>query len=568
MTGSYLGRTRGILLNAVFAAGTAALLIAPAIPARAQQVLSSNDVTIVLQQAAAGALKYGDHCCIAVSDREGYILGVYFPFGPLPPPVAGGINLAEVNAIDKAGTAAYLSSNGEAFTSRTAGYIIQPHFPPGIANTAPGPLTGVGLSSLPFSDINHFRNPATPALGIANTSLSGNPGGVPLYKNGVLVGGVGVDSTPELSALVYLATPSKDEDVAMVAQTGYRAPTGIVATNVLLNGIRLPYTDFAGANYGLGTLNPAFQDPAYPITASTGLPFNTTTPSPFPDIPGGTVRNQIVGSTEAPVNGQPRLTQAEVLRILHQAAQRAAITRGAIRNPAGSAAEVFIVVVDYYNPSTPPGTTPGDPSSPPTKVPEVLGSFRTPDATIFSYDVAAQKARTALFFSNNSMAMSSRAVGFLAQGTYPPGINNTAAGPYGPAIYGASNAKFLAAPTTPFFTDTKAGYGLQILYSLSATALSPTNPIGPPVISATASPNAYLPNGITVFPGGFPLYRNGQLIGAVGVSGDGVDQDDLISASATVGFEAPATIRSDEYEFRGARLPYAKFPQNATIQGF
>ena len=40
-------------------------------------------------------------------------------------------------------TAAYLSSNGEAFTSRTAGYIIQPHFPPGIANTAPGPLTGV-----------------------------------------------------------------------------------------------------------------------------------------------------------------------------------------------------------------------------------------------------------------------------------------------------------------------------------------------------------------------------------------------------------------------------------------
>ena len=43
--------------------------------------------------------------------------------------------------------------------------------------------------------------------------------------------------------------------------------------------------------------------------------------------------------------------------------------------------------------------------------------------------------------------------------------------------------------------------------------------------------NPNLPNGITIFPGGFPLYRNGVLIGAIGVSGDGVDQDDIISAS-------------------------------------
>ena len=56
-----------------------------------------------------------------------------------------------------------------------------------------------------------------------------------------------------------------------------------------------------------------------------------------------------------------------------------------------------------------------------------------------------------------------------------------------------------------------------------------------------------------------------MLIGAVGVSGDGVDQDDLISASGTVGFEAPTYIRSDEFAYRGARLPYAKFPQNASL---
>jgi uncharacterized protein GlcG (DUF336 family) len=526
-----------------------------AAPGRAQPVLTTTDVTTVIEQASKAAAKYKDTCAIAVSDREGFILGVYYPSGiaSLKPAVVGGVNLAMINAIDKAGTAAYLSSNGEAFTSRTAGFIIQPHFPPGIDNTAPGPLTGVGLSSLPFSDINHFRNPANPAAGIPFTNLSGNPGGVPLYKEGVLVGAVGVDSSATVSALVYVTGPSKDEDVAMVGQSGYAPPNAILATNVLLNGIRLPYSSFSGGNFGLATFNPAFEDPAYPVTASTGQPFNVTTPSPFPEIPNGSVRNQIVGSTEGPVNGQPRLSRAEVLQIIHQAALRAAETRGAIRNPAGSPAEVFIVVVDYYNPSSPPGTTPGDPSSPATEVPEVLGSFRTPDATIFSYDVAAQKARTALYFSNNTMAMSSRAVGFLAQGTYPPGIDGTAPGPYGPAVYGPSNLKF-GLPGQPLFLKPKDGYGSQFNYSFG------TNPL--------VAPNPYVPNGITVFPGGFPLYRNGQLIGAVGVSGDGVDQDDIISASATVGFEAPLSIRSDEFEFRGARLPYAKFPQDSSVGGY
>jgi len=527
----------------------------------ATPTLTQADVNTVIAQGVAAATKYKDHCVIAVSDREGYILGVY------DDSAGKGNALTQVNAIDKAGTAAYLSSNGEAFTSRTAGYIIQPHFPPGVANTAPGPLTGVGLSSLPFSDINHFRNPANPAAGIPNTTLSGNPGGVPLYKDGVLVGAVGVDSYTTLSALIYVAAAYIDEDVAMDAQHGYAAPTGIVATNVLLNGIRLPYSSFAGASYGLATLNTLDYLAAYPPTASPGAPFNTVTPSPFPDIPNGEVRNQIIGSTLPPVGGQSRLTQAEVLTILHQAALRASQTRAAIRNPPGSAAEVFIVVVDYYNPSSPPGTVAALPTSPPTAVPQVLGSFRTPDATIFSYDVAAQKARTALFFSSNTMAMSSRAVGFLAQGTYPPGINNTAPGPYGPPTYGASDASFLTVASAPIF---KPPYGYQVLFSFNPVALTGITPGPTPqpktiAISATQPPNAFLPNGITVFPGGFPLYRNGVLIGAIGVSGDGVDQDDLISAAGTVGFEAPASIQADEFTYRGARLPYAKFPEDASL---
>jgi uncharacterized protein GlcG (DUF336 family) len=276
---------------------------------------------------------------------------------------------------------------------------------------------------------------------------------------------------------------------------------------------------------GVAALVPGNFLAGFPATASPGAPFQTLFPNPFPDMPGGEVRNQIISSpTATPVNGQPRLTAAEVTTILHQAAVRASQTRGAIRNPAGLPAEVFIVVIDYYANLAAPNA------------PAVLGSFRTPDATLFSYDVAAQKARTALFFSNNTMALSSRSVGFLAQGTYPPGIDGTSSGPYGPPSYGPSDPGF---PVKPLFPSP---LGIQTSVSILPNSGIPLTPI-----------NGYLPNGITVFPGGFPLYRNGVLIGAVGISGDGVDQDDIISASATVGFEAPTAIRADEYTFRALR---------------
>jgi hypothetical protein len=77
--------------------------------------------------------------------------------------------------------------------------------------------------------------------------------------------------------------------------------------------------------------------------------------------------------------------------------------------------------------------------------------------------------------------------------------------------------------------------------------------------------NPNLPNGITIFPGGFPLYRNGVMIGAIGVSGDGIDQDDLIGAAGTVNFLPPEEIRADHMSVRGARLPYAKFPRNPSL---
>ncbi len=41
--------------------------------------------------------------------------------------------------------------------------------------------------------------------------------------------------------------------------------------------------------------------------------------------------------------------------------------------------------------------------------------------------------------------------------------------------------------------------------------------------------NPRLANGIQIFPGSVPVYRNGALVGGIGVSGDGIDQDDMIS---------------------------------------
>ena len=58
-----------------------------------------------------------------------------------------------------------------------------------------------------------------------------------------------------------------------------------------------------------------------------------------------------------------------------------------------------------------------------------------------------------------------------------------------------------------------------------------------------AGPNQ---SGVVFFPGSVPLYRNGVLVGGLGISGDGVDQDDYVAAGGSAGFEAPAAIRADQ----------------------
>ncbi len=505
----------------------AILLTALCWASSADAQLTADDVQKIITQAASRAAQISPNSVIAVVDREGFVLGVWNVAGgePTIPEIA--------TCVSKAGTAAFLSSDQNAFTSRTAGFIIQQHFPPGVFNTPTGPLVGVGLSSLSFSDINKFKGPGsitifspTPGLAIvpvANTSLDGTPGGVPLYKGGHVVGGVGVtgDGTPAAipgfraeNPFVFIAGYDKDEDMALAGQIGYKPSSDILATNVFINGISLEYIESSTSLPRTLTL-PGNVAAGYPIQGSPA-PF----PYPVATLGGvqGQIRQPIIDDPiPGTINGQPRLSAAEVTSILAIAADRVRTTRAGIRLPIGIQMEAFISVVNFPNQDG--------------VAPTVLGTFRTGEATMFSWDVAVQKARTAIAYSNNgnTVAMSARTVGFLAESHYPPGIDANHSGPY----YGQQEA----------------------LSGLLGTGQNVT-------LNSFFQVNPNLPNGITIFPGGFPLYRDNQMIGAIGVSGDGVDQDDLVAASGTENFLTPLAIGADEIVFEGARLPYAKFPRD------
>ena len=234
-----------------------------ALPARAQ--MTALDVTTVLAQAVSRAAVVSPASVVAVVDREGFVLGVWSVSGAVP---AADI---QANAIAKAGTAAFLSSSQNAFTTRTAAMIVQQNFPPGVNNKAPGPLVGVNFSQLSFSDINKYKLSAdaplafnaTPGATVTAIStpltggLAGTAGGVPLYKAGVLVGGVGVagdgdDSVLNISPATVI-NAKVDEDVALAGQVGFEPSPRILATKVFIDGIALPYV---ASTTSLGAVTP------------------------------------------------------------------------------------------------------------------------------------------------------------------------------------------------------------------------------------------------------------------------------------------------------------------------
>ncbi|HVF57949.1 MAG TPA: heme-binding protein [Pyrinomonadaceae bacterium] len=517
--------------------------------------LTTSETQAIIAQAVSAAAALNRSVTVAVTDREGNVLGVFQMNGaPATTQIRGGgaagrgleaLSVPSAQAaISKAGTAAFFSTEGNAFTSRTAGFIIQEHFPPRVDFQAGGPLFGVQFSQLPCGDI---KRPSLP-LG-----LSADPGSAPVYKNGAAVGGVGIEG----DGLYTLDKDPTDFDkpfeelIAVAAARGFEPPSLIRGDNILVGGIRLAYLNATDEDAPRAATQPFANlpgalHPAYPLRGAQPSAF---VPATIGGVVGAVDTRFFPFASSSSISPNA-LTAADVGRIVAQAAQQAEVTRAAIRQPLGSKARVSIAVVDADG--------------------FVLGMFRTADAPVFGFDVSVQKARTATFVSNRhaatllrgaglgayveragtdglaldgSIAFSDRAVGFLHRPFYPDGLNPNPAGPFSTEI----------SEWSVFNT----GMQLDLIKTNFLAAFGGAD------VRCSTIPN--LANGMQIFPGSIPLYKNGELVGGIGISGDGVDQDDIIAAAGANGFAPPVAIRSDQVFVRGTRLPFVKFPRSPNL---
>lgn len=214
--------------------------------------LTVADVQQVLAQAVAEAQARSVSATIAVVDRVGNVLAVYrmgaaatrsvtITTSPGAAAVSGGlegihlpvapapVNIDHAAAIAKAITGAYLSSEGNAFSSRTASQIVQEHFNPREQFQPSGPLFGVQFSQLACSDLMRAFDGVGPSVGPQRSplGLSADPGGFPLYKSGTVVGGVGVlaDAFYTIDKDIADSDADVDEAIGYAATFGFAAPT-------------------------------------------------------------------------------------------------------------------------------------------------------------------------------------------------------------------------------------------------------------------------------------------------------------------------------------------------------
>jgi uncharacterized protein GlcG (DUF336 family) len=431
--------------------------------------------------------------------------------------------------------------------------------------------------------------------------LSADPGGFPLYKNGVVVGGIGVmgDGLYGFDHNVIDIETDREEAIALAGTRGFEAPEGIRADRIPVDGTSLRYTDISYAQL-LTPGNASFPDtpgatgPVIGYTAGrviAGVAYGSetsgmrpTTAAEFSNsdayvLSDGTGANRypIRGGTDASLVAQP-LTQAEVRAVLEEAFRIMSRARGQIRRPVDSRAQVTISMVDTAG--------------------AVLGIVRGPDAPVFGTDVSLQKARTAAFFSGKvaaselmfdpsadvrhfvgavrtflndpnaltgAYAFSDRAGGNLSRPFFPDGEVSKPNGPLSRPI-----DQF-----NPFSTGLQSALIKTNLDQHLAFVLG-QNPADTPqrctfVPDVVAGRNP-LQNGIQIFPGSVPIYRGTLLVGAIGISGDGIDQDDMISflgtnngASKLGGTinNAPTAIRADNIVVAigaGVRLRYIRCP--------
>jgi len=536
--------------------------------------LSAGEVLAVMR-AAEGAVM-SPNLSVAVVDRAGRILGVV---------TRGEANRDPDIAVTTARAAAMFSNDQAPLSSRTVRFISGIHFPPGVRNAPPAALYGIENTNrgcqLNAADTAPFERPrsiagsglAGPAAACRPSDPSGcaigesiavdrtlnpyvgfstgktnvndlgpplevpvNPGGFAIYRNGAVVGAVGV--TGVVSAVAEFA--------AFVGAEGTKPTTGLSAlpsnplpspAAVFIDGLRLPFFGTcntvecvtavikAGAPRGSGGASPASRVVVQP---RAGL-----------SVPTG----YLIGPTASASPGG--LTADDVRRITEQAVARATVTRAQIRLPLTQPTQMIIAVSDEAG--------------------GILAAFRMPDATVFSFDVATTKARNAFYFSSREgyevlrglvtsnpdqytwepeppagqgWAITNRALGFGGQPLFPPGID----------LKGTSTGPWFELFRWDTLNPCTEGNG------------------------ASRGQNRRFANqsGIVWFPGSAPLYKGGRLVGGVGVSGDGVEQDDYVTAGAVAGFDAPAALRVDNSVIRtrdgDVRLPYWKFPRNPELR--
>lgn len=601
--------------------------------------LTVADVQSVIARAVAEAQARNVNATIAVTDRVGNVLAVFQMTGaplsvtvgttPIGIPVTGGLEGVNIipstlAAIAKAVTGSYLSSEGNAFSTRTASQIVQQHFNPGETLTPSGPLSGVQFSSLPCSDLVSRFNGTGPSVGPNRSplGLSADPGGFPLYKGGTPVGGVGVsvDGVYTLDPNILDTDQDVDEAIAFAATFGLAPPVERRADRLTADGKTFRYSDAVATNLLASTSAP----PAFATIATTGslqsvlgytngviqqgTAFGQPASGIRPDVldyPGldafVLVDNANVERFRPRAGTEPAgaLTTTEVQAILASALTTANRARAQIRAPQGTPARVTISVVDTNG--------------------VILGIARTRDAPVFGTDVSLQKARTAMFFSSpiagaaisgvpnaaylnggltvlntvplgnyvtatqsllglpnalndGQFAFTSRAIGAIARPFMPDGVDGNPSGPLAKPA-GQWSVFSTGIQLDLVYNTLVAHVGFVLNVVPTDVGTNCTGLGGLDVGFAAGTPIPQVANGLQIFPGSAPVYRGMQLVGGVGVSGDGVDQDDMIAflgiqnaANSLGGFgQAPAPMRADQLAPGGPFLRYVGCPQSPFI---
>ena len=264
------------------------------------------------------------------------------------------------------------------------------------------------------------------------------------------------------------------------------------------------------------------------------------------------------------------ITAAQVQQIIETGIAQSESVRAAIRLPLGSRTRMMYAVTDLDG--------------------EVLGMFRQRDATFFSIDVAVSKARNVAYYADATVldpldqvtrtiegsnvpggtAFTNRTFRFLAEPNFPSGVDSTLPGDFS-ILHDISSGVTDLGQDIPAFGLVNKRNLVEFQGPIAHTEFNEANGTVAGLTSFFPGANMRDPdnpehqNGVIFFPGSTPIYDpvTGDLIAGFGVSGDGVDQDDVVTYNGAAGFLPPdAVLRADEVFVEGVRLPYAKYLRN------